>query len=55
MYTKDRRSCWKRTDGCQRTNVCEKKHAQFVVDRAAAAHRPLSGVMATVLQVYTVY
>ena len=33
----------------------EKKQAQFVVDRAAAAHRPLSGVMATVLQVYTVY
>ena len=25
MYTKDRRSCWKRTDGCQRTNVCGKE------------------------------
>ena len=33
----------------------EKKQAQFDVDRTAVAHRPLSGIMATVLQVYTVY
>ena len=36
-------------DRCQLTNVCEKEAS------TAAAHRPLSGVMATVLQVYIVY